>query len=326
MSHRGTQSPSMRQSRLYAGQRRRRARFRVPNRSVWLVRPTMLAACGPMAAMRTWVPVCDCEPPVSAVPYARVMFAPSLVISVAVRPGGAAGSAIWLLWPGSAGPRTSASGRLRGDGGPDDRAAVAVVGGHKHQRVGVAAGERGARRDRRVEVDRLADLAARVGRVVLLVDARALDLQEEALVRVAVVEQFQGLAGLVGQLRLGLRQRRVGGAARRRRAAVDRRRAGPVHRHVAVGEQAEDRLALLRRRQVRGGVDDVVAGRLRLVQHRLAGELPGRDLLVEVLRAAAEQDVGAGLDELLGDRAGAAVLLGVDRALGGRLDRALAVA
>ena len=35
-----------------------RARPMVPNRSVWLVIPRTLAACGPLAAMRTSVPVC----------------------------------------------------------------------------------------------------------------------------------------------------------------------------------------------------------------------------------------------------------------------------
>src|SRR6185436_3885579 len=35
-----------------------RARPMVWNRSVWSVTPRTLAACGPLAAIRTWVPVC----------------------------------------------------------------------------------------------------------------------------------------------------------------------------------------------------------------------------------------------------------------------------
>ena len=64
----------------------------------------------------------------------------------------------------------------------DDLARVRVVGGDDDQRVGVAALVVQGDADRLVERDRLADLAARVGGVVLLVDRGALDLQEEALV------------------------------------------------------------------------------------------------------------------------------------------------
>jgi hypothetical protein len=54
-----------------------------------------------------------------------------------------------------------------------------VVGGHDDQRVEVGALPVERRADRLVEGDRLADLLARVRRVVALVDRRALDLQEE---------------------------------------------------------------------------------------------------------------------------------------------------
>lgn len=45
-----------------------RARAMVKNMSVWSVRPTTFAACGPYAAMRSWEPVCCCEPPAGDVP------------------------------------------------------------------------------------------------------------------------------------------------------------------------------------------------------------------------------------------------------------------
>ena len=66
-------------------------------------------------------------------------------------------------------------GQRRGDAGVvraglDDLAGVAVVGGDDDERVGVLTLVAQSHLHRRVELDGLADLAARVGRVVLLVD------------------------------------------------------------------------------------------------------------------------------------------------------------
>ena len=58
----------------------------------------------------------------------------------------------------------------------DDLAAVTVVGGRDHEGVAVLLRELEGLLHGLVEVDGLADLAARVGRMVALVDRRALDL------------------------------------------------------------------------------------------------------------------------------------------------------
>ncbi|SKV16193.1 Uncharacterised protein [Mycobacteroides abscessus subsp. abscessus] len=57
-----------------------------------------------------------------------------------------------------------------------------MIGGHDHQGVAVLAGEVDGGGDGLVEGDGLADLTADIGRVILFVDRRGLDLQEEALV------------------------------------------------------------------------------------------------------------------------------------------------
>ena len=120
--------------------------------------------------------------------------------------------------------------------------------------------------------------------------------------RCRVVQQLDRLAGHVGQLRLGGRPGRVRGAARSARCRRGGPRAGPVHRHVALANRPST--GLLRAPPPgRPRCRPRVAGRLGLLQHGHAGELAGRGGLGEVRRAAAEQDVGAGLDELLGDRA-----------------------
>src|SRR5699024_5515439 len=73
--------------------------------------------------------------------------------------------------------------------GRDDLGGVSVVGGGDDERLTVLLREVESGFDRLVEVDGLTDLPARVRGVVFLVDARALDLEEEALV---VVEQIDG--------------------------------------------------------------------------------------------------------------------------------------
>src|SRR5699024_9527736 len=63
--------------------------------------------------------------------------------------------------------------------GRDDLGGVGVVGGGDDQRLTVLLREVESGFDRLVEVDGLTDLPARVRLMILLVDARALDLEEE---------------------------------------------------------------------------------------------------------------------------------------------------
>jgi hypothetical protein len=91
--------------------------------------------------------------------------------------------------------------------GLDDLAGVAVVGGDDDQGVGVALGVGQPDGDGAVEGDRLADLAAGVLGVVLLVDGGPLDLEEEAVAAALGLglEQRDRLAGHVGQAGLARR-------------------------------------------------------------------------------------------------------------------------
>src|SRR5262249_23012821 len=156
-----------------------------------------------------------------------------------------------------------------------------------HERVGVLGlvVERDA--DRLVEGDRLADLTARVRRVVLLVDRGALHLQEEAL---AVLQQADRLLRHRGEARLGLGTLAL--VARDGRVALAELsgRASPLERHVASVEEAEDRLARASDRGEAGGVRHVlVAESLRLLDDRSAGERAARVGLLEAAATAAEE-------------------------------------
>jgi hypothetical protein len=89
---------------------------------------------------------------------------------------------------------------------------------------------------------------------------------------------------------------------------------------------AADRGGVGRRGQPGRVGDDPVAAGLRLLKHGQVLVPAGLHLLVEEPLAAAEGDVRAGLHQLLGDRAGAAVLGRVDGAGGRRRVGAFAVA
>ncbi len=194
-----------------------------------------------------------------------------------------------------------------------------MVGGDDHQGLAIGLSEGQGLLHGFVEVDGLADLAARIRGVVLLVDGRALDLQEEA-VRI-VLQQLDGLAG---HLRQG---RDVGGALRVRLAAhrrlvqvavVGGGRTEPAHWHVARREQADQRLLLVGAAhgfQLVEVLDDPVAAGFGLGAEGLAGIAASLGGFREGRGAAAENHVRAGLQPLLGDRAGAAVLQGIARAL-----------
>ena len=197
-----------------------------------------------------------------------------------------------------------------------------VVGGHDDQRfVQVHLVERGG--DGLVQVVGLADLAASVGVVVLLVDRGALDLQEEAValaVRVGL-EQVDGLARHVGQgggVAVGVLVAEpvgVGGALDRvlvlGRVLLGGHARRELGLQVAVGHQGQHRLAVILQGVERVDVllHGFIAHRLGLIPHGHAGVLAALHGLVQILGAAADRHVGAGVEHLLGDRADAAVLL-----------------
>ena len=129
-------------------------------------------------------------------------------------------------------------------------------------------------------------------------------------------EQLEGLGRHRREARLGGRPLALQTTLRGAGAAGRRRRAAPFDGHVAAVEQAQDAIAGLGGGQA-GRVGHVgVAGVLGLVDHRLAGIRPAGDRLLVAGAATAEDDVDLAIDRLLGDRARAAVLLGVLRAVG----------
>ena len=82
-----------------------------------------------------------------------------------------------------------------------DLARVAVVGRDDEQRVGVRAGEVDTDLDRAIECDGLADLPARVGGVILLVDRGAFDLEKEPRTS-RPIQELDGLCRHLGERRL----------------------------------------------------------------------------------------------------------------------------
>ena len=184
-----------------------------------------------------------------------------------------------------------------------------MVGGHDHQSVAIAAREFQRLLHRGVEIDGLADLAARVGRMIALVDRCALDLQEEPLARTALgaLQQINGLGRHISQLRHLGSPLAVGRALGRRLQVPlpNRGRTAPAHRHVAVGEQAEHRLVLVGlgdSGQFRCGADNLVSAFLRLYLQRLAGVFTAGRGLTERRESAAERHVRTRGQQLLGDR------------------------
>ncbi len=258
------------------GQRRRRASAMVENRSVWSVRPDHVRGARAVAG--------DAH----------------LGAGVLLRAAGRRG-AVGQRHRGVVGG-LQGRGQAGGVGaGLDDLAGVPVVGGDDDRGVAVLLGEAQRGLHGLVEVDGLADLAAGVGGVVLLVDARALDLQEEALRRCGAVQQADRLAGHGREPGRGSRRAGRGwacsGAAGGRRTGRGGGRAGPVDREVAVGEQPEQRRALVggvHAGEPGGVVDHAVAAGLGLVEERRPCVAAGRGGLGEGGRAAAEGDVGAG--------------------------------
>ena len=162
--------------------------------------------------------------------------------------------------------------------------------------------------------------------MVLLVDARALDLEEEAL---AVVQQRDRLGGHPGQLGLGGGQVGVRHAPSRvlERTVGRRVRTRPLHRQVARGEEPEHRLVLVGLRDgvhLGLGLDDLVAADLGLLRQGQVLVLARHRRLAEGRLPAAHGDVGARGEDLLGDRAVPAVLERVRGAGLARGDRAVA--
>jgi hypothetical protein len=84
-----------------------------------------------------------------------------------------------------------------------DLLGVGMIRGDDQQRIRVTSGVFDGDRNRLVEGDRLADLSAGIGGVRLLVDRRALDLEEEPWsVDIRFVEQRDGLRRHLCQARL----------------------------------------------------------------------------------------------------------------------------
>ena len=136
---------------------------------MWSLVPSTARAPGPLAQTGTTAPVC-CWLGGAADGAARAAVA-----------GGAVGQAQGLAVLGDEVGRVAGrAARYRCVLG-HDLAGVRVVSGDDDQGVGVRLLVVQRDADRLVEGDGLADLAAGVGGVVLLVDRGALDLQEEAL-------------------------------------------------------------------------------------------------------------------------------------------------
>ena len=187
-----------------------------------------------------------------------------------------------------------------------------MVGGHDDEGVAqVDLLEGGG--DGLVKVVGLADLAAGVGVVVLLVDGSAFDLQEEALLGLRVgLEQVERLVGEVGEGRALIAEPLgVGGAHGRvlvlGGVLLGGHRRVELGRQVAVAEQGEHRLAIL----VGQVLEAVDVTALDGLETAVSGLLPQGVAvlveLVEVLGAAADGHVGARVEQLLGDGADATV-------------------
>ena len=194
----------------------------------------------------------------------------------------------------------------------DDLRGVGVIGGDDDEGLAVLLGEFEGLLDSLVKVDGLADLATGVGGMVLLIDGRALHLEEETLV--TVLENVDGLLrhrGERGDVRRALRVIRAGSGLLKV-AVLLRLGALPTNRHVALGKQAENRLILRSLGDLvqLGGVGrNDVALLLGVIDNRLALALTSANGLAERLRPTAQRDICAGLDNLLGDGTLAALLL-----------------
>lgn len=129
--------------------------------------------------------------------------------------------------------------------GADDLAGVSMICGGDDESFAVLLREVEGCLDRLVEVDGLTDLTARVGCVILLVDARPLDLEEKALV---IVEQIDGLVRQLIELRHVRGALRVVLALHGRfgAASVGGLRSLPANGEIALCEETEYRCILVR--------------------------------------------------------------------------------
>lgn len=109
----------------------------------------------------------------------------------------------------------------------DDLGGVRVVGGNDDLRIAVLLGKVQRGLQRLVQAIHLADHPAHVGHVGPFIDAGALHLEEESLVRVLVVEQVDRLGGHV--LELGLSPGVL-------RGALPGLRLGTTELHLALGK------------------------------------------------------------------------------------------
>ena len=185
--------------------------------------------------------------------------------------------------------------------GLDDLAGVRRGRRWRSPGVAVLRGEVEGLLDRLVEVDRLADLAARVGGVVPLVDRGALDLQEEALsLRFASSRSiaFCVMSASVGTLPSRARDCRCTSAGRLAGSPAGSP-SGPVQRTGMLPSanrpsSGASWSALVDVVQFVCGADDPEAALLGLLLQRLALVVAGGRGLAERLGAAAQRDVGAG--------------------------------
>ena len=200
----------------------------------------------------------------------------------------------------------------------EDLGGVGVVGGDDHEGVAQINVLHGVG-DGLIEIVGFTDLAASVACVILLVDRSAFNLQEVA-VRVAGrvgFEQIERLLGHVSERGAPVAEP-VGVRGAYGRVGVFGRVLGgglgwvELGRHVAVAHQGEHRLAFLVFERVHGSrivLDGLVAHSLGLLPHGLASVFAALNGLAEVLGTAADGHVGAGIEQLLGNRTDAAVLL-----------------
>src|SRR5690606_40048959 len=117
-----------------------------------------------------------------------------------------------------------------------------MIGSDDHEGLAIATGEVEGDLHGLVEVDRFPNLPARVGRVGLLVDRSAFDLQEEAVGGAG--KQFDRLGRHLAERRSVARTFGIvfaGDRGKLKIAAQHRLGANPAHGHVAAGEEAEDR-------------------------------------------------------------------------------------
>ena len=193
-----------------------------------------------------------------------------------------------------------------------------MVGGNDHEGVAQINVLHGVG-DGLIEIVGFTNLAASVASVILLVDGSAFNLQEVAVCVAGRVgfEQIERLLSHVSE-RGALVAEPVGVRSAYGRVGVFGRVLGgglgwvELGRHVAIAHQGEHRLAFLVFERVHGSrivLDGLVAHFLGLLPHGLASVFAALHSLAEVLGTAADGHISAGIEQLLGDGADAAVFL-----------------